>query len=80
MNINMCLSEKKNKKINKYKLKLSLNDDNEDIKKEQERITKNIFKSNLYRECITKINFHQDRVNKKYYDEYISITLNYFKF
>ena len=30
MNINMCLSEKKNKKINKYKLKLSLNDDNED--------------------------------------------------
>ena len=73
MNINMCLSEKKNKKINKYKLKLSLNDDNEDIKKEQERITKNIFKSNLYRECITKINFHQDRVNKKYYDEYISL-------
>ena len=69
----MCLSEKKNKKINKYKLKLSLNDDNEDIKKEQERITKNIFKSNLYRECITKINFHQDRVNKKYYDEYISL-------
>ena len=45
----------------------------EEIKENQEKIIENIIKNNIYRECITNKNYHQDKNNNKYYDEYISL-------
>ena len=67
------LSEKKKEKIKKFRLKYWSKDESENIKEKQEQITKNIIKNNLYRECKTNKNYPYDKINKKYFDEYISL-------
>ena len=71
---NINLSGKKQKsKFNKYKsnqLNLGIN---ENIKEKQEQIIKNIIKNNIYRECITHKDNNSDKINKNYFDEYISL-------
>jgi hypothetical protein len=67
------LSEKKKEKIKKLRLKYWSKDESENIKEKQEQITKNIIKNNLYRECKTNKNYPYDKINEKYFDEYISL-------
>ena len=69
----MTLSEKKKKKFNEYKMNYLKKEEAEDIKEKQEQITENIIKNNLYRECMTTKNYNFDKINKKYFDEYISL-------
>ena len=67
------LSEKKKERNKKLRLKYLSKAETENIKEKQEAITKNIIKNNLYRECITNKNYPYDKINKKYFDEYISL-------
>ena len=74
---NNSFSEKKKKKFNKYKLKFTLQEPSEEIKQKQEKIIKNIIRNNIYRGCLTNKNYHQDKNNKKYLEEYISLKKSY---
>ena len=74
---NNSFSEKKKKKFNKYKLKFTLEEPSEEIKQKQEKIIKNIIRNNVYRGCLTNKNYHQDKNNKKYLEEYISLKKSY---
>ena len=76
-NKEIALPEKKKKKFHKYKLKFKSEEPSEEIKEKQEKIVKNIIKNNIYRECITNNNYHLDKNNKKYFDEYISLKKSY---
>ena len=73
LNKKSSLSERKKKKINKYRLNYLSKAANEEIKQKQEQITEKIIKNNIYRESLTNKNYHSDKVNKNYFEENISL-------
>ena len=73
LNEKPSLSERKRKKINRYKLNYLSKVTNEDIKNKQEQITEKIIKNNIYREILTNKNYYSDKVNKNYFEENISL-------
>ena len=69
----ISLSEKKNKKNKnpkKYNFNFSENYKNEELDKAQLSIINSIIYNNHYRECK---NYNNNRINKKYFDDYISL-------
>ena len=73
LNEKPSLSERKRKKINRYKLNYLSKVTNEDIKNKQEQITEKIIKNNIYRGILTNKNYYSDKVNKNYFEENISL-------
>ena len=65
----ISLSEKKHKKNKKFNFDIK----NEDLDRIQLNIVNNIINSNHYHECNLSKNSYSNNINKKYYDDYISL-------
>ena len=74
-----CFSVGKSKKKNKmkYKLHCEENDRSLEVNEAQLSIVKSIINNNIYRECNTSKNYSLDKINKKYYYEYITLKKSY---
>ena len=71
------ISEKKRKKKRKWKMHFYEKRESEDLERIQLRIVNNIINNSNYHECNLSRNSYLNNINKKYYNEYISLKKSY---